>query len=153
MDETYVPDPDAAQIDFATAIRAAKARRAENASHENGYVPVQRPVAPKAMTIEDRTANDLALLKRQQMFPKSRKPKVEDVNPPKEGDAPPLKVTRPLKTSCTLEAEPKSIRITKFSNQGCISEETALGSLIEIEAASRASKEGNALSFEDDTKP
>jgi len=48
-----------------------------------------KQTALKDMAAEDRTAYDIALLKRQQMFPKSGKAQA--------GDAPPLKATQPLK--------------------------------------------------------
>lgn len=91
MDDIYVPEPDAPKVDVATAIKAAKAKKAQkeegqasaSASASQGYAQVQqqavaKQVAPKKMTEEDRSANDLALLKRQQMFPKSRQPKAHD---------------------------------------------------------------------------
>lgn len=150
VDQTYLPEDDAPKVDFATAIKAAKAKRAEKAigdataPEENGYASTQQPVAPKNMTPEDRSANDIALLKRQQMFPKSRQPK------PKTENAPPLTTTRPCKRSNGLEVQEREVAptftITKFTDQGWVSESVTVET---AQQASGPSKEAKKLAFED----
>eukprot|EP00746_Dinoflagellata_sp_MGD_P008603 gnl/MRDRNA2_/MRDRNA2_117239_c0_seq1.p1 gnl/MRDRNA2_/MRDRNA2_117239_c0~~gnl/MRDRNA2_/MRDRNA2_117239_c0_seq1.p1 ORF type:complete len:566 (+),score=129.47 gnl/MRDRNA2_/MRDRNA2_117239_c0_seq1:97-1698(+) len=108
VDDMYVPEPDAPKTDVATAIKEAKAKRAQKANGEaSGYAQqpvVAKHVAPKEMSAEDRTANDMALLKRQQMLPRSRKSKADDASP--------VKVTRPLKRQTDSEQAPEAVHAT-----------------------------------------
>jgi hypothetical protein len=104
---------------------------------------------PKAMTPEDRTANDMALLKRQQMFPKSRKSKAEDVAP--------IKATRPLKILSASESTEQEVafKMTKFTDQGWVSENIKAAPVEEVSEPkfqpSTEAIEAMARGCEDDT--